>query len=188
MATAVDLMNEVDASNFCCTPPPVMFVEPTVTTMVFVSFIQTSTTLTITYSLPVSLSGPALIPANWIVTGGGIAVQVTGVSPSGSTVILTITPQTQGSTYTLNMPAGISGISGSNFIALGGVFSFNFTGNGNPPFVVVAVPEDARLLDVIFNEPVVVSEALIPGNYIINNGVTVSGVSQISSTTFRVAT
>lgn len=140
--------------------------------------------------MPVFLSGPALSAANWIVAGGGVPVQVTAVgAPSGSTVTLTISEQTQGASYTLQLPFGISGQSGLTFVALSGNLFVNFTGIGNPPTIVIAFPEnDAFKVDVIFSEAVVDTEALIAANYSINNGLQVFSVDKLSSSSYRLHT
>ena len=59
-----------------------------------------------------------------------------------------------------------------------------------PPTLLLARAVDARTVDVIFSEPVVVSEALVPTNYVITGGagLTVSAVQQISVDTFRLTT
>lgn len=166
---------------------PIMIATPP--TMQFVSSTGGVSVVHLTYSLPPTLSGAALIPANWLITGGGIHVTVTAVGTSGNDILLTVTPQTQGATYTATMPAGISGLSGSTPIALSGAFTANFTGTGTAPTIVIAFPEsDGKLVDVIFNESVVTSEAMIAANYSIDHSLVVFSVDQINLNSYRLHT
>ena len=70
------------------------------------------------------------------------------------------------------------------------VATWNLVPDTTPPVLYFARPIDATTVDVTFSEPVVVSEATTPANYGITGGagLTVTTVTQISGTVFRLTT
>lgn len=130
----------------------------------------------ITFNAAPVLVGFATDPANWIITGPD-TVTVSAVTTDGNDVVLTTTEQTTGATYTVTIPPSIANTDGVIYV---GTNSFNFTGVGDPPFVAMAAGIDGFHVKVIFSEPVVESEALVPSNYVItgSGGLTVSDVEK----------
>lgn len=134
------------------------------------------------------LTGDSLNPAKWVITGGGAAMTVTAVMIVGGDITLTTTEATNGASYVLLIPQGIvDAFTGYPCI---GPFVWAFGGAGSVPTLVFARAIDARLLEIIFSEAVVVAEALNAANYLITGGggLTVSTPTQVTDTTFRLVT
>lgn len=131
------------------------------------------------------LSGPAAVPSNWTVTGGGAAVTVTAVALSSGNVVLTTTNQTGGASYTLNLPVGVMSF-GSGFL---GPFEEAFTGVSSAPTIVISRAVDARTVDIVFLQPPdILADALNPAKYSVDLGLAVTAVQQMTATWFRLTT
>lgn len=135
-----------------------------------------------------ALTGDSLIPSEWVVTGGGFPVSITGVTIIGNFITLTTTDMTDGASYTLLVPQGIIDFGTGNPCA--GPFVWPFTGVGSLPTLVFARAIDARLLEIIFSKAVVNSEAENPANYLITGGggLTVSSSAKVTDTTYHLVT
>ncbi len=147
--------------------------------------------LELVFSTNVQAVGPALVPSQWTVTtavsGAPIPV-VTDVIVAGPRIKLYHTEERTGVLYLLNLPVvGIKNMGGDLYA---GPFTANYTGVGVVPYLVVAGSDDGYHVKVIFSEPVVVSEALIPSNYVITGGagLTVYEVTQENATIFELRT
>lgn len=189
LSITADTISDLNGNFNSNSPIPLLNTTFSVPTMTYVSPTGGASTIHLTYSLPPYISGDAAVPANWIITGSGVPVTVTSVTTSGNDIVLGVTEQTQGASYQVTMPAGISGISGVSYIALSGSFVANFTGTGIAPTILIAFPEnDAYKVDVIFSEAVVDTEALVAANYSINNGLQVYSVDKLSDSSYRLHT
>lgn len=60
--------------------------------------------LVLLFNRTVILSGPALVPENWTITGGTVPVAVTSIAYVGSTVTLYISEPLGGESLILNLP------------------------------------------------------------------------------------
>lgn len=143
------------------------------------------------FTTNVQTIGPAAVPAQWIVTtavsGAPIPV-VSSVVVAGPRIKLYYSEARDGVLYVLNLPVvGIKDMSNNPFP---GPFTTNFSGVGIPPYLVVAGAEDGYHVKVIFSEPIVTSEALVAGNYVITGGagLTVYEVTQETALTFVLRT
>lgn len=147
--------------------------------------------LELVFSTNVQVTGPAALPAQWTVTTGvsGAPIPiVTDVVVAGPRIKLYHTEERTGVLYLLNLPAvGIKNLANDLYA---GPFSAAYTGVGIVPYLLVAGSDDGYHVKVIFSEPVVVSEALIPGNYVITGGagLTVYEVTQENATIFELRT
>ena len=128
----------------------------------------------------ITLSGPALLAAQWTITAspGAAAVTTESVVVAGATVTLHITECTGGASYYLHIPT--TGITDTSMTPFGGPWLHAFTGVGITPFVALASASDALHAKVIFSEAVVEAEALLSTNYIVTGGagLTVYGVTK----------
>jgi hypothetical protein len=147
--------------------------------------------LELVFSVPVQAIGPAAVGAGWPITtlvGGAPVPTVTNVVVAGPRIKLFTTEARDGVLYTLHFPVvGIKDLSDNPY---SGPFTYDFLGNGIEPFVSLAGAEDGFHVKVIFSEPVVVSEALVPGNYVITGGggLTVFEVTQETAQSFILRT
>lgn len=144
--------------------------------------------ITVDLTAAFTASGPALIPASYVVTTppGSKVVTVTGVSVVGSTLVLVTTPQSDGASYILNMPA--VGLVDLNANPFNGPFANAFTGVGLGLAILVAYSVDVVTLDVVFNQPVQDTTALNPANYSISPTLTVSKSTKVSDAVYRLTT
>lgn len=69
-------------------------------------------------------------------------------------------------------------------------YSWNVVTETTPPTLVLARAVDARIVEVLFSEDVVESEALNPLNYLITGagGLAVNGVTKVSASIYRLVT
>jgi hypothetical protein len=164
-------------------------VQPPATAVV--SVIATSQLITVTLNVNAAITGNALIPSNWVVLappGNFAPVTVTGVSVSGMAILLTTTEQTGGGAYVLSIPtSGVfsTGGTGSPLLA---PYTQAFTGATTPTLIQSINVIDSRNIVLIFAKPVIASGALVPGNYAVNNGLSVTSVTQINSQTYQLGT
>jgi hypothetical protein len=152
-----------------------------------VSVVASTGQVTITFNGAVVLTGDSLVTANWSIVANDDAssVAITAVSEVGGAVVLSTAETGTGRTYTLTIPSGIySLVTGGYFFPT----STTFSGAGTGPTIALARAIDSVSLEVIFSEAVRSSDALTAGNYNITNGLTISGVAQINSTTYRLTT
>lgn len=143
------------------------------------------------FSVPVAVAGPAAVGAGWPITtlvSGAPIPTVTSVQVVGPRIKLFTTEARTGVLYTLNFP--IVGLTDMSSNPYSGPFTYNFLGNGIEPYVSLAGAEDGYHVKVIFSEPVVVAEALIPANYVITGGagLTVFEVTQETAQSFILRT
>jgi hypothetical protein len=158
--------------------------------LVTVNVFQTD--LDLLFSTNIQLSPYAANPANWSIEslGSGVAMNVTAVSYSGPTIHLTVTEGTDGQLYKLNIPTvGIT----DTTMALDpypGPYTQNFYAVASGPVISLAYAPDGLQVQVIFNVPVVVSEALVAANYVITGGagLTVFSVTQETANSYLLAT
>jgi hypothetical protein len=143
--------------------------------------------LGLVFSDNVQLIGPAANLSNWVITVvGGVAVSVTGVTASGPNVTINTTPHTSGAAYTLTVPVGVvSTTNGSSYLA---PTANAYTGNGAGPGISSASPMDARTLQIVFNEPVLVGDATNPASYTITPTLQVLGATFQTSTSYVLTT
>lgn len=130
----------------------------------------------VTLSANGALTGDSLLPSKWVVTAGGVPLTVSAVQIAGTLITLTTNEATDGASYTLSIPQGIADLSSGNPCL--GPFVWNFTGDGIAPTAFMAQTIDGRHVRVIFSEPVRADDATVAANYSIDNGLTVSAVSQ----------
>lgn len=134
------------------------------------------------------ITGPAAAASQYTIapTGAGSPITILSASIVGGGVRLTTTEFTNGAQYKVTLPwAGFSDGANDPFQ---GPFEALFNGVGNSPSVVMARTVDARLMEVIYSEPVLEAEALNAANYAINNGLVVVSVAKISDVIYRLTT
>lgn len=147
--------------------------------------------LELVFSTNVQAVGPAAVPDQWFVTTGvsGAPIPiVTDVVVVGPRIKLYHSEERTGVLYLLNLPpVGIKNMGGDLYA---GPFTAAYTGVGVVPYLVVAGAGDGYHVKVIFSEPVVVAEALIPANYVITGGagLTVFEVTQENASIFDLRT
>lgn len=144
--------------------------------------------ITLVFSNNVAVSGPALEPAQWIITslGSGVAGTVMAVQPSSAQIILTTNELTNGQSYKLTIPQqGLIDTSNNEF---DGNYNPTFNAVGVTPSVVMARSIDARSIDVYFSEAVNETDALTASKYSIDNGLSVVSVSKITDLVYRLTT
>lgn len=156
-------------------------------TMNFVSITPNDTVLGILFSDQVQLVGPAANYANWIIsTIDGAPVAATAVEQSGNSVILSTTPHTTGANYTLTIPVGVlSANTGASYPAPN---DQDYIGSGAGPGITTATSIDARTLQIVFNEPVLLGDALNPANYTVTDDVQVLGSDYETDSSFSLTT
>ena len=143
------------------------------------------------FTTNVQAIGPSALPEYWVITTGvsGAPIPiVTSVTVVGPRIKLYYTEAREGVLYLLNFPVvGIKDMSNNPYP---GPFTSAFIGVGIDPYVVVAGAEDGFSVKVIFSEPVVAAEALIPANYVITGGagLTVFEVTQENAQIFELRT
>lgn len=155
--------------------------------MDFVSITPNDTVLGVLFSDQVELVGPAASYANWIIsTFDGAPVAVTAVEQSGNSAIVSTTPHTTGAHYTLTIPVGVlSANTGASFPAPA---DEDYIGSGAGPGITRATSLDARTLQIVFNEPVLLGDALNPANYTITDNVQVLGSDYETDSSFSLTT
>lgn len=115
-------------------------------------------------------------PSHWKITDQFLVeLPISSVEIDLHRVRLRTVEQTQGATYTFTAPIGSMFID-INGEPLGGPNSMTFLGVGSPPMFGQARALDARRLEVIFTEPVLMEDALVPANYVVTPSVTVYSV------------
>lgn len=180
--TSIRPFYEVDGSSYCTC---VQSSTPIHT----VSISAAANQVTVQFSASIVLSGPALETDNWVIvtnTDGARLVTVNSIEVSGNDVILTTTPQSDGASYTLELPT--IGITDSSFDPFAGLFSLDFT--GVPTIVAVNMVKtiDARTIDVIFATPVNEADASNPANYSVDHGLEVTAAVRITDFWYRLTT
>lgn len=147
--------------------------------------------LELVFSTNVQVIGPAADPAQWTITTGVSGAPIPVVSSVvvvGPRIKLYYSEGRTGVLYLLHLP--VVGIQSIFAVPYGGPFTAAFNGIGIVPYLVVAGAEDGFSVKVIFSEPVVVAEALIPANYVITGGagLTVFEVTQENAQIFELRT
>lgn len=144
---------------------------------------------TITISFPeaapaTDLTGDSADIANWAITGAGDPT-LSNVTITDGAVVLTVLPFLESAEeYQLAVPDGIES-DGQRYL---GSYILSFTSGTPLPVVISTLSIDARVVEVIFNNPMVLAEATNPANYEIDGGITVSAVTRVTSTTYRLTT
>lgn len=145
-------------------------------------------TIDVVWPSNVTLTAVGAVASNWAIAAVlGVAVTVlTSIQLNLTTTRLTTTDQTLGGSYILDIPAAavIDPVSGNP----NAFFTVSFTGDGNVPSFVSAVPQTTTTVLVTFSEPVIVSDAINASHYSIDNGLIVHSVAQVSATTFLLTT
>lgn len=155
--------------------------------LVLSPIIANATSIALPFSDTVELLGPAANYLNWgiVPTGMGVPVTIYSVGTSGVNVILHTSGYTNGAGYQVSIPQGILGITFGD--AYPAPASATFTGVGMG-LAFTATPTDARTLIIQYNEPVMVAQALVPGNYMITSGLNCISVVQNTTLTFTLTT
>lgn len=136
------------------------------------------------YSSPPTLTGLAALAANWIISGPTVST-VTSVTVSVDTINVYFTAQLNAGTYTLYIPQGV--VDGTGYPGLSPAF-LTYTAIGVGPVIAAINTVDARLIRVLFNKPVNVSDATNIANWSISSGggplsvisATMASVSQVN--------
>lgn len=110
---------------------------------------------------------------------------ITGVSIVAGNVRLTTTQCTNGGLYKITLPAVGFFDGGDVFV---GPYSMNAVAVGLLPQALSARAIDARLIEVVFNEAVVQTEAMNVANYAITPTLAVHSVSFVNANTYRIVT
>lgn len=145
-------------------------------------------TIDVIWTSNVDLTVIGQVVANWsITTLIGQTVSVLGVTQvDPTTTRLTTSDQTIGGSYILNIPAAaVTDQSTGNPNAY---FTVSFVGVGHLPSFTAASPESTTSVLATFSEPVVEAEATTKTNYNIDNGLSVTDVAAVTSTTFLLTT
>lgn len=153
----------------------------------FISVIASDHLITITCGDIPNLTGMALNETNWsIIDNSGSHLLITSIETIDNTILLHTTEQVNGSSYILTVPSGIE-FSGDPFA---GPFDWIFNGVGSNPSIIITRVVDSRLIEVWYNSPVYLLDAIKPTNYTITNsgGLSVISVIQISNTIFQLST
>lgn len=144
----------------------------------------------VTLTAPVSLKDNKQSITDWSITQTGVdtaIVSVNDVRINGDTITIDTTEQTQGGSYTLNIPCRyiLNSLGTQQCVTQ----TLNFTGVGESPKVFnITVDPDRNYLDVIFDEDMYAPDALDPGNYLLDNGASVSYVVQLNAASYRLYT
>lgn len=148
---------------------------------------STPSLLVINFNSTVIPTGTVLNASSWSIIGEA-PMTVTSVGYSGSSITLTVTPGTDGVTYTLNLPqTGI--IRQSDSAPLTPPYQINFTATGvSPSVLLIASDNDARTFDVVFTKNVIELDALNEGNYSISPTLQVVKSSKIHDSRYRIKT
>lgn len=143
--------------------------------------------LVVQFNAGVVVVGPAADPASYLITGGGQPVTVLHATPTGSTLVLDTSFQTTGANYVLSLPT--LGILSSDSRVLAGPFSFNFVGADQDPVSVQIVRSlDARHLEIVFDRPVVRSDAETIANYSVSPTLSVLQSTRITDFVYALRT
>ncbi len=130
------------------------------------------------------LTGPALLPASWSVTGP-TAITVVSVAVVGLTVVIHTThPYQVFGAYTLNVPVGIVD---TNALPCGGPFAVPFTGVGDVAVILAAAALDARSIRVTL-ESKPGDSVYVPGNWSIDNDLAVVSVAKDTDSSYILVT
>lgn len=124
-------------------------------------------------------------PANWSISGSP-AVTITGVVLSANTIILATSIQSNGASYTLNLPVGITANGGT--FSLLGPFAIGFLGTTGDPALNQARSIDERTMDLFFAFPPSVSRALDLTQYSITPALGISSIQQMGPNWYRFTT
>lgn len=174
------MVKKITTHSWGVTPLP-----PAPAPFTVVSVVGSPSLITLTFNYPVTVSGLASDPEQWtVVRWQGSVLPVRSVSVVGAKILLATEEQTD-SLYNMVLPNGIVSTSSELFT---GPFDASFTGVGVPPTVLDARSIDARTIQIQFGETVVESEALDPSNYSVTRDLTVSAVTKISETIYRLTT
>jgi hypothetical protein len=148
----------------------------------------TSTYIDVVFNNLPSVSGPSADPTQWVITSlnGGRAVTVTAVVPVTNRLRLYTTEHTTGKLYRVTIQH--IGLVDQFLNPFDGLFSIDYVGAGNNPQALLARSIDARLMEVVFDEPVNEAEAVIAANYSISPPLTVVSVTVVSPTIMRLVT
>lgn len=147
--------------------------------------------LVVAFNRDIVVDGPGLLPGSWTVTlvspAGAVPVTVTEVIPLGANQLrLNVNEQTLAALYRLNVPyAGLVDTLGN---VVNAPYSATFFGYGFSPTVLMARAVDARILEIIFSENVVESDALDITNYSITPSVSVLRAEKVVDSIYRLHT
>ncbi len=144
--------------------------------------------LTLDFTLPLALSGPAALFSNYFVTGELAYPEpmITGLTVIGATLLLDITEQHNGGAYVLEIPvAGFDCVGADPYV---GSYSPSFTGVGVDPGLLMSRMIDAQTVEIIFTEAVNILDAQNAANYAIDNGIKVLAAVQVTPIIYRLST
>lgn len=153
------------------------------------SVIPSSTYIDLAFTFALAqISGPAVDPTQYTITplNGGNAVTILSAALVGGNVRLTTTEFTNGKTYRVTLP--YASFNDGNSDIFQGPFFMDFVAVGVAPTVVMIRAVDARIMEVVFSEPVVDAEALTPTNYTSDGGLTISAVTKVTDVIYRLTT
>lgn len=132
----------------------------------------------------------ALNPSNYLFSGGLEVSHVTHVASDTTFDIYLTGPMVAGQAYTVKV-INIESLTDLPPDPADLHDTGSFTGIVAPIVpadILIVRTVDARTLEIIFTEPVVVSDALVPGNYSISPSLTVKSVEYVSPTVYRLTT
>lgn len=143
--------------------------------------------LVLTFSAELVVSGPGLLPTNYVFTGP-FPLSATDISimTPGHLLRVGTTAQEQDGAYTLTLPT--QGIMDTTGNLINGPFTLDFTGVGIATTVQMARSIDERTLDIIFNKSVFPADALNPVNYSVSGGITISSAVRVTDFYYRLTT
>lgn len=148
---------------------------------------NTGTYIDLIFNYPIRLDGPAAVISNWSITPTtDKEVAITSLVVANNRILVYTSEQDSDILYTLNIP--LAGVVSTSWAYFGGSYNPTFLGLGFAPTILMARTVDGRTLEVIFSEAVNPDDALDASKYSINNGLTVSSVTKISSHIFRLVT
>lgn len=150
-----------------------------------------STTVRVEFYENVLLEPPSDSIDSWKISrpDGGQTVMVLAVTVSDNIVDIKTTEHSDDVTYVLTVPS--LGITSAAFDGKYlGPFAYAYQGFAELPYILMVKGVDQTAIDVVFSEPVVFEEAILPENYVITGPteVRVLSVSQITDDTFRLIT
>ncbi len=144
--------------------------------------------LTLSFTEALSLSGPAADFSSYFITGEILYPEplITSLTVVGGTLLLGITEQHDGGSYTLNIPvSGFNSVFGDPYLSS---YTPGFTGVGVSPALLMSRQIDARTIEVIFSERINVLSGQNSQNYSISGGVKVFSAVQVSPIIYRLTT
>ncbi len=156
----------------------------------FIALTASATALTVTVTFPddrnIVLVGRALDPEEYTFESDtGATVRCLAVVADENTIVLTVSDMTDGEPYTLFMPdAGIIDSEGNGCV---GPFELGFQGAADAPIMLMIRVIDARMIEVVYSKSMAEDAADID-NYAADNGLEVTSVSRVNSSTYRVVT